>query len=125
MASGHTADEVVAAIDEALAELGMKPMRSDRVGQASVDYLLPRLFGLEDPAYRADRVAALAVVNRDASLMLIDAANHLASTPESIARVVRRWLPPERRVRVVVTPDPGAPLEGVLRDRRVPPGEGR
>jgi zinc protease len=115
---GHTADELVRAIDQVLARLQARPPERFSTMGAIAGYLIDKVFDLEQSRVRADRYADCgegegATVDDCARAWV---SQYVRLPPEQLSRVAAEQLPLGRRVVVEVIPSATAPLAGELVD---------
>jgi zinc protease len=109
---GHTPEELLAAIDDELAKLRDAGVTDVEIGRARTGFLAPETFGLEQVGRRADLLDEYQHYTGEAGYLSKDIARYEAATPASLRDAARTWLPPDRRVVIVVRPTKGAPLAG-------------
>ena len=73
------------------------------------------IFELEHDSARANRINMYNQLAHDPGFLPKDLARYEGATTDSVAAAAARYLPFDRRIVVVVTPDQGAPVSGVLR----------
>jgi predicted Zn-dependent peptidase len=118
-ADGHTADEVVAAIDETIATIVAKEP-SALVRDRAVDETLERpIFDLEQPSVRAGRFAAFEQIAGTADFLGRNIERYANASSEQIRAAIAKYLTSKRRVIAVVTPSTSAPVCGELAARNV------
>jgi predicted Zn-dependent peptidase len=123
VAPGRSAAEVLDGIDSVIANLRVGGIPPYMFPPAAREFLNARLFQLEDTAFRAEKYAAYSLEMGDANGLARDVERYRAASADAVRAEVRKTLVPSRRVVALVTPDPAAPREGVVRAvRRV--GEG-
>jgi predicted Zn-dependent peptidase len=122
VAPGHTADEVVQAIDRALASIVAGPVSDELIAKATVDEFLPRIFEMADPAGRVALYASYGIMPRERALFYLDMLRSLELTPQAIHDLISRFLVTKCRVLAVVQPDLQAPEAGILRSITGPTG---
>jgi len=111
---GHTPEELLKAIDEELARVRDGGVTDAEIGRARTGFLSTAAFDLEQVGRRADRLNAYAHYTGDPGFLPKDIARYEAPTATSLRDAVRTWLPPDRRVVVMIRPVKGAPLCGRL-----------
>jgi zinc protease len=118
--SGHTAREVVDAVDAVLRDLQNTTPTDDEVSGSVVRLLCDRVYGLERADRRANMYAGWLGDVGIADYLKADLGRY-DLTPALVERAARTYLPLDRRVITVVEPDPSAPPRGVLRHRTFTP----
>jgi predicted Zn-dependent peptidase len=113
---GHTPDEVIDAVDGVLRDLQTSPPTTDDLNGALLPMLTRRMFGYESSLTRALRVTDWIFEVGTSNYLQKDIERYQV-TPAQVLAVAARVLPLDRRVISIVTPDPSAPLHGVLRRR--------
>lgn len=113
---GHTADEVIDAVDVVMRELQTTPLTTDELNGALLPMLSQRMFGYESSLTRALRYVDWVHETGTSNNIRKDIERYEV-TPAQVLAVAARTLPLDRRVISIVTPDPSAPLFGVLRRR--------
>ena len=111
---GHTPEELLKAIDEELARVRDGGVTDAEIGRARTGFLSTAAFDLEQVGRRADRLNAYAHYTGDPGFLPKDIARYETPTATSLRDAVRTWLPPDRRVVVMIRPVKGAPLCGRL-----------
>ena len=111
---GHTPEELLKAIDEELARVRDGGVTDAELGRARTGFLSAAAFDLEQVGRRADRLNAYTHYTGDPGFLPKDIARYEAPTVTSLRDAVRTWLPPDRRVVVMIRPVKGAPLCGRL-----------
>jgi zinc protease len=111
---GHTPEELLKAIDEELAKVRDTGVTDPELGRARTGFLATSAFDLEQVGRRADHLNAYAHYTGDPGFLPKDIARYEGATTASLREAVRTWLPPDRRVVVMVRPTKGAPLCGRL-----------
>lgn len=114
---GHTADELLAAIDQEVAKVQAQPVDDAELGRARTSFLSRKAFGLERQSARADTLDEYAHYTGDPGYLQQDVARYEAATAKTIADAARTWLPVDKRVVAFVRPVKGAPLCGRLAGR--------
>ena len=115
VAPGHDPDEVVAQIDGVLDLARTRGLSDEGFAGARASMVVPYLHGLDRAGRRANAYAELAMAHRDPKRILGDVGRYDAVTNAGTRGTIEHWLPKGHRVITVVTPDPSAPLSGVLR----------
>lgn len=119
VAPGHTPDEVVAAIDGVLQQTAAAP--DHFIVDTTRSVVAGRLQELDRLAVRARLRSEYLFLRRDPDWLENELNRYEAISPQAVRDAVKRWLRPERRVLLVVTPDPRAPRAGVLASPQAAP----
>lgn len=108
----HTAQELLTAIDEELAELrDNAPTRGEtRRAKANLESRL--IFRIEQMGHRADMFNAYAQHTGSPDYFAQDVARYRALTPASLRQATREHLPQGNRIVLFVEPNPDAPRSG-------------
>jgi zinc protease len=114
-AAGHTADEVIAAIDDVLRRLQAQTPTTFLIDGARASYLMNPLYGLQRFEELANRYAECEFYRRKQPCMASWLARYSSVAREELSQVAGRWLPLDRRVVLIATPTEGAPIGGELR----------
>lgn len=114
VADGHTPDEVIAAIDFDLARAS-RGSSDEAILETARTRLVPRLQELDSLTRRTDLYAEYTFVRHDPDWLANDLDRFDAVAPGAVRAAMKRWLGSDRRVVIVVTPDPSAPRSGELR----------
>lgn len=103
-AEGHTTDELVAAIDEILAELRESGPTDEEIeiAQASVEAAF--FSGLQSIGQKANQLNSYNTVTGDPGYIAADLARYRAVTRDSAAKAAVDHLPADRRVVLHITP---------------------
>jgi len=112
---GHTAQELLKAIDEELALVRSGGVKGEELSRAKTSVLSGLTFGLERTASRADRINLYNQYMGDPRYLAKDIARYEQATASSVQDVARRYLPADKRIVTVVTPEKGAPVAGRLK----------
>lgn len=96
--SGHTADELVAAIDEVLANARTSGFTSEDVDLARTGYEVGYFNILRSIQGKADSLGAYNAQTGDPGYMQKDLARYRAATAESVNAAFRTWIPADKRV---------------------------
>jgi zinc protease len=115
---GHTADEVLLAIDQELEKLRRSGPTPDEIQRARMREISERIFMFEKDGARAHAINLYNEIGHDPGLVGGDLAAHERVTEADVRDAVRNYLPGDRRVVAVVTPEKGAPVSGRLRGGR-------
>jgi zinc protease len=118
---GHTADELLAAIDGELTKLRAGGVADDELARARTSTVASRVFEVEKDAARANLLNMYAHYVHEPDYLAKDLARYAAATPASLRDAVTRFLPEDRRVIAAIHPKPGAPVAGVLAKPRGAP----
>jgi zinc protease len=118
VAPGHDPEEVIAQIDRILGMARTRGVNDEAFVGARASMVVPYLQGLDRAGRRASAYAELAMAHRDPRHILGDVGRYDAVTNASMRGTIEHWLPKGHRVITVVTPDPNAPLCGILRATR-------
>jgi len=113
--ANHSAEELRAAIDEELGRLAAGGVTAEELSRAKANTLSHLLFDLEKDSARADRINMYNQYTHDPAFLSKDVDRYATATVESVSDAVRRYLPLDRRIVTVVTPEKGVPVSGVLR----------
>jgi zinc protease len=113
VAPGHTPDEVLADIDADL--VSTLRVRDDLIAATARTMSAQHLIPLERSENRAPLYAAYTFLRHDPDWLANDVDRYEATTPAAVRAALVRWLRPDHRVVVVVTPDPTASRSGDLR----------
>jgi predicted Zn-dependent peptidase len=116
---GHTAEELLAAIDQELAKVQSAGLTDAELARARTAFLTEEAFGLETDSARANTINTFIHYTGDPGFLPKNVARYEAATVASIAEAARTWLPLGKRVVALVRPVKGAPLAGRLA-RRTP-----
>ena len=113
---GHTAAELRAAIDDELRKIiaggGVSP---EELARAKAGRVSEIVFDLDRDSERANRINMYNQLAGDPGYLPRDLGRYETATAEAVARAAREFLPLDRRIVAVVTPDKSAPVSGVLR----------
>ncbi len=113
-APGHTADELLKVIDEELMKLGSAPPVDAELARAKTAVRAQAVFELERDASRADMLNRYNHYTGDPGYLAKDLDAHERVTAAQVKDAVVKYLPLERRVVTVVTPNKAAPVCGRL-----------
>lgn len=113
---GHTPNDVIDAIDAVLRDVRTAPLSADDLNGALLPMLSRRMFGYESSLTRGLRYIDWIFDTGTSNYMRKDIERY-ALTPAQVVAAAVRTLPIDRRVITIVTPDPTAPPNGVLRQR--------
>jgi zinc protease len=120
---GHTGAEALAAFDASMKELATTPTASGSVSRAAYETLIGRSVEEESPWTRARQVVTyVALVGQPGyGAHDYDRYNHVPAG--AIDAAIARYMPADRRVVLLITPDPRAPVSGEPRARRFTPAQ--
>jgi zinc protease len=116
---GHTAEELLTAIDQELAKVASTGIDDAELTRARTAFLSHEAFGLEGVGERADTINTYAHYTGDPAFLPKDIARYEGATVASVRDIAKAWLPAGKRVVAIVRPVKGAPLAGRL-VRRTP-----
>jgi predicted Zn-dependent peptidase len=111
---GHTPEELLSVMDEELAKLRDGGVSDAELSRARTGFLAPAAFDLEQVGRRADTINSFAHFTGDADYLPREIARYEVATTTTLRDAARAFLPPGRRVVVLVRPTKGAPLGGRL-----------
>ena len=111
---GHTADDLRKTIDEELTRLATDGVMADELARAKANALSGMIFGLESDSARANVINSYNQLAHDPGYLPKDMERYATATTASVTDAVRKYLPLDRRVVVLVKPDKAAPVSGVL-----------
>ena len=111
---GHTADELLKAIDDELSKVRASGILDGELSAARTDVLADAIFGLERDSARADMFNEYNFYTGDPAYLAKDVMRHTRVSAADVQNAARTYLPPDKRVIAVVTPTKGAPISGVL-----------
>jgi predicted Zn-dependent peptidase len=112
---GHTAEELLAAIDAEVAKVQDAGVSAPELDRARASFLSREAFALERVGTRADVVSTYDHYLGDPGYLPHDIARYTQATTESLRGVARAWLPLGKRVVAIVRPVKGAPLAGRIK----------
>jgi zinc protease len=117
-APGRSAAELLAAFDTSMGETTKR--QADALGQnlAGLEEYGSRFTQIDDIGGRAQLAAKYEALVGTAGYFKDDVERYAVVTNALFHETMTRWLPTERRIVILVTPDPRAPSGGELRDRR-------
>jgi predicted Zn-dependent peptidase len=104
-AEGHTAAELVAAIDEELAKARKDGITADEVAVAKTAYEVGFWEGLTTIAAKADRMQSYLRLLGEPDGLAKDLARYRGATAESVTKALRDYLPPDKRVILEIVPE--------------------
>lgn len=112
---GHSAEELLAAIDAELAKLQDGGPTDAELARARAAFLAQEAFGLDRVGTRADMMSTYAHYLGDPGYLPKDIARYEGATTTGVRDAARTWLPAGKRVVALVRPTKGAPLAGRLK----------
>jgi len=115
----HTEGELRAAIDDELGKLVTGGVTAAELSRAKANALSDIVFDLDRDSGRANRINMYNQLAHDPGFLPRDMERYAAATVASVVGAAKEYLPLDRRIVAVVTPDKSAPVSGVL--RRVQP----
>ncbi|MFZ5481567.1 MAG: M16 family metallopeptidase [Myxococcota bacterium] len=104
-AEGHTAAEVVAAVDEELAKLRESGVTAEEVATAKTAYEVGFWEALLTISGKADQVQSYLRYLGKPDGLADDLARYRAATPDSVNAALRQWLPPDKRLVLEIVPE--------------------
>jgi predicted Zn-dependent peptidase len=110
---GHTADELLKVIDEELKRLADGGADDAETTRAKTSIRAQLLFDLERDTTRADRINLYNHYAGDPGYMTKDLERYARVSATDVKEAMK-WLPLDRRVVTIVTPQKGAPISGKL-----------
>ena len=116
---GHTPEELLAAIDQELANVVQNGIAEAELSRARTAFVAGKAFGLEGVGARADALNEFVHYTGDPEYLPKDVARYDNASASSLRRVALEWLTPSKRVVAFVRPNKEAPLAGRL-VRKVP-----
>jgi zinc protease len=120
-ARGRTATELLAAVDSAMDAARTRVARQREINGAVYELNIDPLFGLEGMEYRAQRYARFSMLVGTPSYIEHNFDRYLDITPGIVHETIARWLPPDKRVVLLVTPKADAAPGGEQTGRRFVP----
>lgn len=108
-ATGHTADELVAAIDEVLAGVRKSGFSAESIDIARTAYEVGFYGSLLTISGKADLLALYKGLTGDAGYMSKDLARYRGATQQAVTDAFRTWVPAENRVVLQFLPKAAAP----------------
>jgi zinc protease len=120
-AGGQTAAALLAAYDEAMEAILTKGIDQTMIDGASYEVTIGKVFAFESAWTRASEYGRFWTLAGNADYASRDFARFTGITPEIAEKTLRRWVPRDRRVVLLVTPDPKAPSAGQKKGRRETP----
>ncbi len=120
-AAGRSAAELLAAYDTAMSELHtILPSRAALQGAAE-EMLSGARFSRESPSARAGEMAKYVRLVGTPDYFAHDSDRYSTATAQQVRDAIDRWLPPDRRLAILVTPTAGAAPGGEKHGRRFTP----
>jgi zinc protease len=113
-APGHTPDELLKVIDEEVKRLQDAPPQEPELQRAKTNMRAQAVFDVERDATRADRLNLYNHFTGDPTYLTKDLEAHERVTVAQVKDAVAKYLPLDRRVVTVVTPNKTAPVCGRL-----------
>jgi len=113
-ATGHDTPELVAAIDEVLAEVRSRPVENERL--SSVKTMWERNFygAVQTLAGRASQLSSYNNLTGDPGYLAKDLERYRSVTPEALQDAAKAHLPADRRVELHIHPLGKAPAGAIL-----------
>jgi zinc protease len=115
-AHGHTASELLTAIDGVLQDIRAHPTATYWFVAAVMGIVIDRVFEMQDHAERAAQYARCDEHGLLSTCVDVWLQRYLNLTPVAVATAVARQLPLDRRVVIEIIPSPDASIAGDLRD---------
>jgi zinc protease len=111
--AGHSAAEILTAFDTAMNDVRRYLATAGALDGALYETLIDRIANIDDPQHRADLMAAYtAIVGTPDWDSLVDVRRYMQITPKLVQDAIALWMPSDRRVVALVTPDRSAPAAG-------------
>jgi zinc protease len=120
-APGKTATEVLAAFDSAMDALMAHPLEQLDVDHAVYDTIVDRAYSWEAAEARVGEYAKYQASVGSPAYLPHDLARYDGITPSVVSDALKRFLPRDRRVVVLVSPSPKAAPGGERLSRRTVP----
>jgi zinc protease len=111
---GHTAAEMLKAIDEELASLKTAGLHEGELARARTSFTSGLMFDIERDGARANMINTYNQLAGDPGYLPKDLARYATATDAAVLDAAKQWLPKAQRIVTVVTPTKGAPIAGVL-----------
>lgn len=111
---GHTADELLAVIDEELAKVRKEGITEAELTRVKASLNSDNIFELEKGSNRADRLNGYNHYTGDPNFLAKDIARYALTTTAKVNESARTWLKDRERVVAVVTVKKDAPVGGKL-----------
>ena len=119
---GRSAAELLKAFDASMDEiLAQGGITQSGIDGAAYEVTIDRIFAYEKSETRATEYGKFWTLAGTGDYASRDFARYSGMTPQVAEETIRRWLPRNRRVVLLVSPDPSAPAAGQRRGRRVTP----
>jgi zinc protease len=112
---GKSADDVLKVIDEELDKLRKEAPKESEVKRAKTQLIAQMVFGMEKVTARANLLNHYNQVAGDPGFFSKDLGRYQAVTTASVKKATEDFLPKERRILTVVTPNSSAPRAGQLK----------
>jgi zinc protease len=117
-AKGKSAGEILAAFDRAMDAIRARTPQSREISGAIYEVLVDDWLSLEGAPYRAQRYARFSALAGTPEYLDHNYDRYRGITGAVVRDTLTKWLPPDRRVVVLVTPTPNAALGGERTGRR-------
>jgi predicted Zn-dependent peptidase len=114
---GQSVEALIRATDGEIDALRTQAPSVDELERARIDLTTSLLFSIEAMPNRADRLNLYRQHVGEPNFFAQDIARYDAASPEDVTRTVNTYLPRHQRVVLTVTPTPGAPVSGRLRNQ--------
>jgi hypothetical protein len=98
-------------------EMEQRQPSQSEIDGAAYEVTIDRVFSYERSLTRASEYGKFWALAGNADYAHRDFARFAGITPEVVAETLRRWLPHDRRVVLLVSPDPTAPAAGQFKGR--------
>jgi zinc protease len=121
-APGRSAAELLAAFDAAMGVLATRPASQGVIGMAGYEEVMGQAVELENPRTRARSFVSYSALVGTPYYGPHDLGRYGQITPDDIPQAIAKWMPSDRRVVLLVSPERGAPMAGERRGRRFVPG---
>ncbi|HEV3194464.1 MAG TPA: insulinase family protein, partial [Polyangiaceae bacterium] len=120
-APGKSPADILSEFDLAFEGLRKRVVRPKEIDTAVYDYLIDKLLAQDSAATWAYQYTAYEALVGTADYYGHDIDRYSHITPELIHEVIDRWLPSDRRIVLLVTPDPGVVSGGARRGKHFVP----
>jgi zinc protease len=117
-AKGKSAGEILAALDRAMDGVRARTAQSREISGAIYEVLVDDWLSLEGAPYRAQRYARFSALVGTPEYLDHNYDRYRGITAAVVRETITKWLPPDRRVVLLVTPTPGAAPGGERTGRR-------
>jgi zinc protease len=117
-AKGKSAGELLAAFDRAMDAVRARTPQSREISGAIYEVLVDDWLSLEGAPYRAQRYARFSALVGTPEYVDHNYDRYRGITGAVVRETLTKWLPPDRRVVLLVTPTPGAAAGGERTGRR-------